>query len=77
MAVPLRACRSAYCRSNMGHCENTIAADIQVLNGVVRHLAECPGDRVVLMASSGLITGDMEQEGDAVVSEAVHNGDDH
>ena len=40
----------------------------------MRHLAKMPGRRMVLMASSGLITGDMEQEGDAVVSEAVHNG---
>ncbi len=47
---------------------------IQGLERVVRHLSSMRGRRVLLMASSGLVTGDLQQEGDTLTADAVHSG---
>ncbi len=47
---------------------------LQGLEQLVRHLAAMPGRRVILMASSGFVTGDLEQEGDKLLADAVHSG---
>jgi VWFA-related protein len=47
---------------------------IQGLERVVRHLGAMHGRRIMLMSSSGLVTGNMEQEGDTLLADAIQNG---
>ena len=47
---------------------------LAVLNSVVNHLAGAPGFRMVLVASSGFITGTLEQERDRILNQAIHSG---
>ncbi len=47
---------------------------MQGLERVVRHLGAMHGRRIILMSSSGLVTGNMEQEGDTLLADAIQNG---
>jgi len=46
---------------------------LKVLQIALRHLAEAPGDRVLLLVSPGFITGEMEQQTSAIIDAALRN----
>jgi VWFA-related protein len=47
---------------------------LETIRGVVTYLAKAPGDRVLVLASSGFFTGTLETQIDAVVDEALRAG---
>jgi VWFA-related protein len=48
--------------------ENTLGA----IQGVVSYLSKMPGNRMLLLASSGFLSGTMELEQDTIIREALH-----
>jgi VWFA-related protein len=50
--------------------ENTL----ETIRGVVDYLAKKPGERVLVLASSGFMTGTLEADVDMVIDDALHGG---
>jgi VWFA-related protein len=50
--------------------ENTLAA----IQGVVNYLSKAPGNRMLLLVSSGFLSGTLESEEDTIIREALHAG---
>jgi VWFA-related protein len=48
--------------------QNTLAS----IRGVVEYLAKMPGNRTLLLASSGFLSGTLERDQDTIISEAAH-----
>jgi VWFA-related protein len=47
---------------------------LETIRGVVNYLAKKPGERVLVLASSGFLTGTLETDVDEVVDDALHSG---
>ena len=48
--------------------QNTLTS----IRGVVEYLSRMPGSRTLLLASSGFLSGSLERDQDAIISEALH-----
>ena len=49
-------------------------ATLDSVRGSLDRLAQLPGKRILLLASAGFLSGDLDQEKDAIIDEALHDG---